>query len=122
MTAKAQIESQGLDFAIDGHSDILFEMFESRSDVPFDELDDLPVTLDKIKSAKVFVTVAALYCPDTYNGGGAADFLSRLVAYAEKYLTGLSSYQIGQRTQRLHRSKNTRNDLAHRKRRRVVGV
>jgi membrane dipeptidase len=57
--------------------------------VPFDQLNDLPVTLDKMKSANEFVTVAALYCPDTHNGGGSADFLSGLVAYAEKFLTGL---------------------------------
>jgi membrane dipeptidase len=89
MTPKAQIESEELDFAIDGHADILFKMFESHSNVPFDELNDLPVTLDKMKKAKVFVTVAALYCPDTYNDAGSADFLSALMAYAEKYLTGL---------------------------------
>ena len=57
--------------------------------VPFEELTDLPVTLDKMKSANVFIAVAALYCPDIHNGAGAADFLSGLVAYAEKYLTGL---------------------------------
>jgi membrane dipeptidase len=90
MTAEAKIESEGIDFAIDGHCDILFEMFTSHSDVPFDTLNDLPVTLDKLKKAKVFVTVAALYCPDSHNGAGSADFLSGLVAYAEKFLTGLS--------------------------------
>ncbi len=89
MTPKPQIEFEGLDFAIDGHSDILFEMFESHLNVAFDRLDNLPVTVDKIKSANVFVTVAALYCPDTYNGRGARDFLSGLIAYAGKYLTGL---------------------------------
>jgi membrane dipeptidase len=57
--------------------------------VPFHELNDLPVTLDKIKSANLLVIVAALYCPDTYNGGRSAGFLSELVDYAEKYLTGL---------------------------------
>ncbi len=77
------------DFRIDGHVDILYEMFESHLNVPFDELKDLPVTLDKMKSAGVLVAVAALYCPDTHNGAGSADFLSRLVDYAEKYLTGL---------------------------------
>jgi len=35
------------------------------------------------------VTVAALYCPDAYNGSGSAGFLSDLVSYADKYLTGL---------------------------------
>jgi membrane dipeptidase len=87
MTEKAQTDSQGFDFAIDGHSDILFEMLQSRLDKPFEELDDLPVTLDKINKARVSVTVAALYCPDTYNDRGSADFLSGLLDYAEKNLS-----------------------------------
>jgi membrane dipeptidase len=90
MTQEPQIEWPGPEFTIDGHVDILFEMCESHSNVPFDELDELPVTLDKMKSANVLVSVVALYCPDTYNGAGSADFLSGLVDYAGKYLTGLS--------------------------------
>ena len=33
--------------------------------------------------------VFALYCPDAHNGPGAADFLSKLVEYAEEHLRGL---------------------------------
>jgi membrane dipeptidase len=90
MTANPRTEESGeTDFKIDGHVDILYEMFESHSNVSFEELSDLPVTLEKIKNTSVLVTVAALYCPDIYNGTASADFLSKLVAYAEKYLTGL---------------------------------
>ncbi len=91
MTANPQIEpvGTGTDFRIDGHVDVLHEMFQSRPNVPFEELADLPVTLEKMKSAGVFAAVFALYCPDTYNGGGSADFLSKLIAYAEEYVTGL---------------------------------
>ncbi len=89
MITSGDIESGWPDFTIDGHLDIVFEMRQSHPNVPFHELDDLPVTLDKIRSANLLVIVAALYCPDTYNGGRSAGFLSDLVAYAEKYLTGL---------------------------------
>jgi len=89
MRSEPQIESAEPGFTIDGHVDILFEMCESHLNVPFDELNDLPVTLDKLKGANVPVSVVALYCPDTHNGEGAAGFLSGLVDYAEKYLTGL---------------------------------
>ncbi len=88
MTVNSQKEGEP-DFRVDGHVDILYKMFESHPNVPFEELTDLPVTLDKMKSANVFISVAALYCPDTHNGAGSADFLSGLMAYAEKYLTGL---------------------------------
>lgn len=85
----SQTESAETDFKIDGHVDILYEMFESHPNVPFEELSDLPVTLEKMKNADVIAAVAALYCPDIHNGEASADFLSKLVAYAEKYLTGL---------------------------------
>ena len=83
------LESGETDFRIDGHVDVLYEMFESHSNVPFEELSDLPVTLEKMKNADVIAAVAALYCPDIHNGAASADFLSKLVSYAEKYLTGL---------------------------------
>jgi membrane dipeptidase len=89
MTANSQIESGETGFKIDGHVDLLYEMFESHSNVAFEELTGLPVTLEKMKSADVLVAVAAFYCPDTYNGAGSADFLSKLVVYAQRYLTGL---------------------------------
>ena len=89
MTVNSQTAGKP-DFRVDGHVDILYAMFESHPKVPFEELTGLPVTLDKMKSANVFISVAALYCPDLHNGAGAAGFLSGLVAYAEKYLTGLS--------------------------------
>ncbi len=82
-------EPAGTDFRIDGHVDILFEMSESHQNVPFEELSDLPVTLEKMKNADVIAAVAALYCPDIHNGAAAADFLSKLLIYAERYLTGL---------------------------------
>jgi membrane dipeptidase len=87
--AAQRLESGETDFRIDGHVDILHEMFESHSNVPFEELTDLPVTLEKLKNADVIAAVAALYCPDIHNGAAAAGFLSKLVDYAERYLTGL---------------------------------
>jgi membrane dipeptidase len=87
--AAQPLESGETDFRIDGHVDILYEMFESHSNVPFEELSDLPVTLGKMKNADVIAAVAALYCPDIHNGRASADFLSKLVIYAERYLTGL---------------------------------
>ncbi len=89
MTVNSQTAGEP-DFRVDGHVDILYAMFESHPNVPFEDLTDLPVTLDKMKSANVLASVAALYCPDIHNGAGAAGFLSGLMAYAEKYLTGLS--------------------------------
>ncbi len=89
MTSISQPEPGDTDFRIDGHVDILYEMFESHSNVPFEELSDLPVTLEKMKDANVTAAVAALYCPDIHNGSAAADFLSKLLVYAERYLTGL---------------------------------
>ena len=121
MTANSQIAGEP-DFRVDGHVDILYEMFEKHREVPFEDLTDLPVTLDKMKSANVFISVAALYCPDIHNGAGSAGFLSGLVAYAENYLTGLFHIRSAARSQRLHQAKDARSDMAHRKRRRVVGV
>lgn len=91
MTVNSQIESAGTDkdFRIDGHVDVLYEMFESHPNVPFEDLTDLSVTLRKMERAHVMAAVVALYCPDAYDGRGSADFLSKLVAYAEQYLTGL---------------------------------
>ena len=89
MTSISQTEPDETDFRIDGHVDILYEMFESHSNVPFEDLSGLPVTLEKMKNADVIAAVAALYCPDTHNGAAAADFLSKLLNYAERYLTGL---------------------------------
>jgi membrane dipeptidase len=89
MNENPQTESKVPDFRIDGHVDVLHEMFKSRLDVPFEELSDLPVTLEKMKSANVLGVVFALYCPDIHNGAGSADYLSSLLTYAEKYLTGL---------------------------------
>ncbi|MGO9021515.1 MAG: dipeptidase [Syntrophobacteraceae bacterium] len=87
--AAQPLETDEPNFTIDGHVDILHEMFESNSNVPFEELSGLPVTLEKITSANMLVTVAALYCPDVHNGAASADFLSKLMIYAERYLTGL---------------------------------
>jgi len=89
MTENPQIEQGEEEFKIDGHVDAVHEMFESHLNVPFEELTDLPVTLEKMKSANVLAAVFALYCPDAHNGAGSAGFLSRLVDYAEKFLTGL---------------------------------
>ena len=89
MTENPQISQGEEEFIIDGHVDAVHEMFESHSNVPFEELSDLPVTLEKMKSANVLAAVFALYCPDIHNGAESSGFLSRLVDYAEKYLTGL---------------------------------
>jgi hypothetical protein len=55
----ASLETES-DFTIDGHLDVLYEMFESRLDVPFEELADLPVTLEKMKSAGALCIVLTL--------------------------------------------------------------
>jgi membrane dipeptidase len=77
------------DFKIDGHVDVLHEMMESHLNVPFQELTDLPVTIEKMKSANVLAAVLALYCPDAYNGSASSGFLAGLINYAEKYLSEL---------------------------------
>ncbi len=74
---------------IDGHVDVLYEMLEAHSDVSFDNLPDLAVTVDKMKSVDVVAAVFALYCPDEYDGSGSKDFLAHLLAYAERLLKGL---------------------------------
>jgi membrane dipeptidase len=75
----------------DGHCDILYEMTRSHGGIPYDKVEDLPVTLEKMQVSNVLVIVAALYCPDSYNGtGSAVRFLANLIDYAEEYLTGLA--------------------------------
>lgn len=75
----------------DGHCDILYEMTRSHAGISFDKLeDDVQVTLDKMRQSNVLVIAAALYCPDSYNGGGSsARFLENLINYAEDYFTGV---------------------------------
>ena len=89
METNSNIESAQTEFRIDGHVDVLHEMMESHWNEPFEELSDLPVTLEKMKDSDVFAAVFALYCPDVHNGAGSAAFLSGLLSYAEKYLQGL---------------------------------
>lgn len=74
---------------MDGHVDVLYEMVKSHRDVAFDDLPDLAVTPDKMRSANVMAAVFALYCPDKYNGDGSRDFLAQLLAYAKRHLTGV---------------------------------
>jgi membrane dipeptidase len=78
----------------DGHCDLLYEMTRSHGGISFDKLDDLPVTLEKMQASNVIVIVAALYCPDSYNGSPtSARFLENLIDYAEEYLTPLFHVQ-----------------------------
>lgn len=74
---------------IDGHVDVLYEMLESHRDLAFDDLPDLAVTLDKMKSVGLVAAVFALYCPDEYDGNGSKDYLAYLLAYAERHLAGV---------------------------------
>lgn len=75
---------------IDGHVDVLYEMTNSREDIPFDQLTNSPVTIEKMRAGSVRILVAALYCPDTANGeGSAAPYLRGLIDYASKFMTGL---------------------------------
>ncbi len=74
---------------IDGHVDLLYEMIELHRDIPLEDLPDLAVTIDKMKSVELSVAVCALYCPDEYNSKGSHHFLARLLDYAQKYLGGL---------------------------------
>ncbi|MDR3554260.1 MAG: membrane dipeptidase [Syntrophobacteraceae bacterium] len=74
---------------IDGHVDVLYEMLESHRDVSMDDLPDMAVTVDKIRRVELSAAVCALYCPDEYDGNGSKEFLSHLLAYAERYLTDL---------------------------------
>ncbi|MEM5789795.1 MAG: hypothetical protein AAGU11_20965 [Syntrophobacteraceae bacterium] len=73
---------------IDGHVDILYLMTHSHPETPFEDLEDSPVTLEKMKAGNVRVIVAALYCPDTYNARGSSAYLQYLVDHADKYLAG----------------------------------
>jgi membrane dipeptidase len=74
---------------IDGHVDLLYQMILSHRDIPLQDLPDLAVTIDKMKSVELFVAVCALYCPDEYNANGSHLFLAKLLDYAQKYLGGL---------------------------------
>ena len=94
-------------FAIDGHADILYEMIRSYRDIPFEELDDLPITLDKMREANVAVVIAALYCPDEHNGAStSAGFLSELMDYADKYLNGLFHIRTSSELEKCVREKS----------------
>ncbi|MGC9194631.1 MAG: dipeptidase [Syntrophobacteraceae bacterium] len=74
---------------IDGHVDLLYEIIDSHRDIPLEDLPDLAVTIDKMKSVELFVAVCALYCPDEYDSNGSHYFLANLLDYAQKYLGGL---------------------------------
>ncbi len=74
---------------IDGHVDLLYEMLESHRNIPWEDLPDLAVTLEKIRSVDLAVAVCALYCPDQYNANGSKDFLAHLLAYSQRFLAGL---------------------------------
>jgi membrane dipeptidase len=81
---------------IDGHCDLLYEMSRSHRGIAFDKLDDLPVTLEKMQVSNVLIIVAALYCPDSYNGSSTSSlFLGNLMDYAEEYLTSLVHIRSG---------------------------
>lgn len=80
----------GRPYIIDGHVDLLYQMSNDFPDTPFENLDELPVTLAKMADANVLVLVTALYCSDTFNGDGSSvRFLETLINRADKYLTGL---------------------------------
>lgn len=75
---------------IDGHVDLVYEMIRNHKGIPFPELKDSPVTLEKMESGDVRVITVALYCPDTYNGADTAPaFLDILFQYLDGYLEGL---------------------------------
>jgi membrane dipeptidase len=80
----------------DGHCDLLYEMSRSHRGISFDKLNDLPVTLENMQASNVLVIVAALYCPDSYNGSSTSSlFLGNLIDYAEEYLTSLVHIRSG---------------------------
>ena len=91
MTLNSHSEPAGAEpiVRMDGHVDVLYEMLESHRDVSFDALPDLAVTLDKMRSVDLVAAVFALYCPDEYDANGSSEFLSHLLAYAERRLAGL---------------------------------
>ncbi len=90
MSGEEKKQMQKRPFIIDGHVDVIYMMNESQLDVPFESLGHFPVTLEKMAAADVRVIVAALYCPDLYNGAGtSAHYLTQLISFAEKHLTGL---------------------------------
>ncbi|MCE5334378.1 MAG: membrane dipeptidase [Desulfobacteraceae bacterium] len=77
-------------YLIDGHTDLLYLMTQAHPEVPFEELEGLPITAGKLREADMRVLVSALYCPDRFNGEAtSAPFLRGLMDYARKYLTGL---------------------------------
>ncbi len=77
-------------YIIDGHVDLLYAMLQSHPDTSFENISDLPVTLEKMRDANAMVIVSAFYCPDTHNGeGSSARFLKNLFEYEDKYLTSL---------------------------------
>lgn len=81
---------------IDGHVDVLYAMSHSNPRTEFDKISDLPVTIEKMKDANVLTIVAALYCPDDYNGeASSAAFLKDLISQAEKLMTGLLHIRSG---------------------------
>lgn len=90
----------------DGHCDILYEMTRSHREIPFDKLEDLPVTLEKMRQSNVLAIAAALYCPDSYNGPATSlRFLESLIEYAGQYLTGLSRIKSASELQDCFREK-----------------
>ncbi len=84
-------DQSSLSFPIfDGHVDVLYAMSNSFPRTEFDKISDLPVTIEKMNAASVLIIVAALYCPDDYNGQAtSAAFLKDLISQAENYMTGL---------------------------------
>jgi membrane dipeptidase len=76
---------------IDGHVDVVYQMMSEERDIPFREINDGPVTPDKLEAGDVRVLTIALYCPDSQNGPGAAEaYLKRLLNLAESHLAPLT--------------------------------
>jgi len=76
---------------IDGHVDLLYALQQAGTSPPFADIDSGPVTPRTLLGGNVRVVVGAIYCADVHNGPErAAPHLRRLLAAAERQLTGLT--------------------------------
>jgi len=72
---------------IDGHVDLLYLMMQKFKDIPFSDLPDNHLTLQKFRQGNVRVIISAFYCEDRFNGPEkSVSHLNSLFLYAEKNL------------------------------------
>ena len=91
MLHHAEISQNSSSFpVIDGHIDLLYLMMQKYSKIPFADLPDNQLSLEKLNQGNVRVIISAFYCEDRFNGPeNSVSHLESLFYYAEKNLKSI---------------------------------